>query len=356
MMGYIEAEPAISDPFHLNWGLAWRAKKSFLKLFAKVLQIGKTVEAYQETIHYIVEQLQEPVASPNDALRKFRLREQIYIGHYARLAAEGHLDESQVRPKRTVSQVWRELTNSARGKETRIARWLPWRRVLAYPLVRLLRNLFALRDKMLAAEATGMAAVRTWDLAQATKWVQADYLKTADDYFWLNMEEIERALIAEDEAGIYLKPTIRARQETYRSYAEIKMPVVIKDSEIPNLYQGNRDSQRVLSGTLLGLPVSPGQVQGVVKILEETDSLDQIPAGSILVAPSTDPALLAFFPLAAGLIVEVGGMLSHGSIIAREYGIPAVSSITDARERLKSGDRVLLDGSTGVVQVLESAP
>jgi pyruvate,water dikinase len=65
--------------------------------------------------------------------------------------------------------------------------------------------------------------------------------------------------------------------------------------------------------------------------------------------------MLAFFPLAAGLIVEVGGMLSHGSIIAREYGLPAVSNITDARKRLKSGDRVLLDGTTGVVQILEPA-
>jgi pyruvate,water dikinase len=96
-------------------------------------------------------------------------------------------------------------------------------------------------------------------------------------------------------------------------------------------------------------------VQGIIKILEESDKLDQIPEGSILVTPSTDPAILPFFPLAAGLIVEVGGMLSHGSIIAREYGLPAVSNITDARKRLKSGDRVLLDGSTGVVQILETA-
>jgi pyruvate,water dikinase len=111
----------------------------------------------------------------------------------------------------------------------------------------------------------------------------------------------------------------------------------------------------VLSGTLMGLPVSPGQVQGVIRILNEHDTLDQIPEGTILVTPSTDPAMLAFFPLAAGLIVEVGGMLSHGSIIAREYGLPAVSNITDARKRLKSGDRVLLDGTTGVVQILEPA-
>ena len=105
----------------------------------------------------------------------------------------------------------------------------------------------------------------------------------------------------------------------------------------------------------MGLPVSPGQVQGIVQILEESDIPGQIPVGTILVTPSTEPALSPFFASAAGLIVEIGGMLSHGSIIAREDGIPAVSNITDARKRLKSGDRILLDGTTGVVQILEAA-
>ena len=80
-----------------------------------------------------------------------------------------------------------------------------------------------------------------------------------------------------------------------------------------------------------------------------------LPVGVILVTPSTEPELSPFFASAAGLIVEIVGMLSHGSIIAREYGIPAVSNITDARKRLKTGDRILLDGTTGVVQVLEVA-
>jgi phosphohistidine swiveling domain-containing protein len=479
MIGYVEAEPKAANPFRVDWGAVWRARKPFLKLFAKIFQMGKTVKTYRETVRHIIKQLQEPSTSPGDALRQFKLREQVYgeligtglvlvsaltgsmitiakiisplvtssgtlisslgkidvnsvaayhnlmlltlgqeavkekrvfeyltrndniftdyqtalaetqfltkfnnylaergdratyepdvswprfreqtgkllrtISQYAKLAAEGSLDESQVRSKRPPAQIWRELINSARG----IDRWVPWRRIVAYPLVLLLRRLFALRSDMLTAEAKGIAAIRSWDLALATKWVQAGYLEVVDDYFWLTMEEIERALVAENDAGIYLKSAAAAKKDTYRTYAGIQVPIAIKDSEIPHLYPGNDYPQELLSGTLMGLPVSPGQVQGIVKILEETDSLDQIPEGSILVAPSTDPALLPFFPLAVGLIVEVGGMLSHGSIIAREYGVPAVSSVVDARKRLKSGDRVLLDGSTGVVQILESAP
>jgi pyruvate,water dikinase len=226
---------------------------------------------------------------------------------------------------------------------------------LGWPLVFVLRHVFRLREALFTAEARGMAAVRKWDLILAKQWVTAGLLERVDDYFWLTMEEIERAIVAEDDGGVFLKPAVTARKETYRTYTEIKVPVTLKASGIPRLLLGDDFSQEVLSGTLMGLPVSPGQVQGVIKILEETDSLDQVPEGSILVAPSTDPALLPFFPLAAGLIVEVGGMLSHGSIIAREYGVPAVSNITDARTRLKSGDRVLLDGSTGVIQILEAA-
>ena len=272
-------------------------------------------------------------------------------GQYARVTPGRDTIDPQPHRTKTTGQIWRELTGSA----TSIDRWLPWRKMLGWPLVLVLRHLFRLRDIMFTAEAQGMAAVRAWDLSLARQWVTAGFLETLEDYFWLTMEEIERAIVAEDDGGVYLKPAVAARKETFQTYAEINVPITVKSSDVPRLLLGDDFLQEVLSGTLMGLPVSPGQVQGVIKILEETDNLDQVPEGSILVAASTDPALLPFFPLASGLIVEVGGMLSHGSIIAREYGVPAVSNITDARKRLKSGDRVLLDGSTGVIQILEAA-
>jgi len=303
---------------------------------------------------YLAEYGKRGIYEPDMAYPRFE--EQIpdilkAAGQYARVAHDSESIDSQARRIRTVTQIWRQLTGSARG----LNRWLPWRKALGWPLVFVLRHVFRLREALFTAEARGMAAVRKWDLTLAKQWVTAGLLERVDDYFWLTMEEIERAIVAEDDGGVFLKPAVTARKETYRTYTEIKVPVTLKASGIPRLLLGDDFSQEVLSGTLMGLPVSPGQVQGVIKILEETDSLDQVPEGSILVAPSTDPALLPFFPLAAGLIVEVGGMLSHGSIIAREYGVPAVSNITDARTRLKSGDRVLLDGSTGVIQILEAA-
>ncbi|MBI4481302.1 MAG: hypothetical protein HY652_00290 [Acidobacteria bacterium] len=73
--------------------------------------------------------------------------------------------------------------------------------------------------------------------------------------------------------------------------------------------------------------------------------------GAILVAPATDPAWTALFTLAAGVIVEVGGTLSHASVVAREYGLPALANVKDATRLLKDGDRVWLDATGGFVQV-----
>ncbi|MCB0226321.1 MAG: hypothetical protein KDI02_21700, partial [Anaerolineae bacterium] len=103
----------------------------------------------------------------------------------------------------------------------------------------------------------------------------------------------------------------------------------------------------------IGLPISPGQARGVVVVVRHPDEFNQIADNVILVMPSTDPAWLALLSSAAGLIVETGGLLSHGSVIAREYGLPAVANIPQATQRFQTGDTVLVDGSTGVIQLLE---
>jgi len=249
---------------------------------------------------------------------------------------------------------WQILKDLSANAST-INRRLPWRQALALPPASLLNKSFALRTAMYTAEAQAMDAIRRWDLALAEKWRKAGLLEARDDYFWLTMEEIENALVTGRKSDVHLKPIITARKATYQAYAKIAAPFVIKEAEIPLLSLSETEAQEILADTLTGLPVSSGQVQGVVAFLDDLGPAEDIPKGRILVAPSADPAYLPYFPMASGLIVEVGGMLSHGSIIAREYHLPAVSSITDARQRLRPGDKVLVDGSTGVVQVLERA-
>jgi pyruvate,water dikinase len=104
-----------------------------------------------------------------------------------------------------------------------------------------------------------------------------------------------------------------------------------------------------------GLPISPGQVRGRILVLTRPEDFQPGDEKIILVMPTTDPAWLPLLHRAAGLIVEMGGLLSHGSVIAREYGLPGVANIPQATTRFQNGDLVLLDGSTGVVQRLEGA-
>ena len=96
------------------------------------------------------------------------------------------------------------------------------------------------------------------------------------------------------------------------------------------------------------------RAEGEVVVLREPGEFARMKRGAILVAPATDPSWTPLFTLACGVIVEVGGMLSHASTIAREYGLPALANVKNATRRLKDGDRVRLDATGGVVEIVRS--
>ena len=101
------------------------------------------------------------------------------------------------------------------------------------------------------------------------------------------------------------------------------------------------------------MPGSAGQAEGLVRLLDNPDQGEQLQAGEILVASQTNIGWTLFFPRAGGIITDVGAPLSHAAIVARELGIPAVVNCGDATSRLKTGDLVHVDGSQGVVEILQ---
>jgi phosphohistidine swiveling domain-containing protein len=105
---------------------------------------------------------------------------------------------------------------------------------------------------------------------------------------------------------------------------------------------------------LKGTGVSPGKVEGRARVIRDPRTGSHIKPGEILVAPVTDAGWTPLFINAGGLVVEVGGLLSHGSVVAREYGLPAVVGVTGATERIQTGDRLYLDGSSGIVVKLDA--
>lgn len=252
-----------------------------------------------------------------------------------------------------------EERGTRRGANPRPANGLPkmrpWRRRWIKLVIRRLRRLAKMRAQLRTLYGRSMTDCRDWDLKLAERWVARGWLAHPEDYFWLTMEEVERALMAEAEAGPTLPVLVRARQESYETYAATEMPHALREADIARLVPGHGLMGAALSSVLSGLPVSPGQVQGRVMVLDRPEDSTHMQEGVILVTPSTDTAWFPIFLQARGLIVETGGLLSHGSIIAREFGIPAVANIPNATSRFHDDDLVLLDGSTGLVQILAPA-
>lgn len=103
------------------------------------------------------------------------------------------------------------------------------------------------------------------------------------------------------------------------------------------------------AGQWRGVAGSPGVATGIVRIVRGPHEFEKLQRGEILVAPLTNPVWTPLFALAGGIVTQVGGILSHGAIVAREYGIPAVMAIHDATNLFQDGQRVTVDGNKGIV-------
>src|SRR5262249_50955119 len=129
---------------------------------------------------------------------------------------------------------------------------------------------------------------------------------------------------------------------------DLRMPLFMRDGELDALLAA--DAAPVAESAVLnGLCTSPGSVEAEVVVMRDPSEFAMMKRGAILVAPATDPSWTPLFTLASGVIVEVGGMLSHASTIAREYGLPALANVKNATRALKTGDRVRLEASAGRV-------
>ncbi|MCJ7825341.1 MAG: PEP-utilizing enzyme, partial [Anaerolineales bacterium] len=125
-------------------------------------------------------------------------------------------------------------------------------------------------------------------------------------------------------------------------------PIISSDGESPAVRYHLDDAPE---GALLGNPVSPGVVEGVVHVIRDPQR-ETLAPDEILVAEFTDPGWTPLFINACGLILEVGGALTHGAVVAREYGIPAVVGVRGALTTLQTGQRVRLDGNRGIIELL----
>lgn len=205
-------------------------------------------------------------------------------------------------------------------------------------------------------------------LASGAELVRAGVLDDPEDLFLLHVDDLRGAFDRHegDDRGDLRCLVTQRRHARARELRRTRVPLVLV-SDGRTFYAGRGHWSGPADGSigatggsrgsgarrgLRGVGVSPGEVEGVVRVVHDPRTTDLRP-GEILVCRGTDPAWTPLFLTAAGLVTEVGGLMTHGSVVAREYGIPAVVGVGSATTDLISGQRIRLDGFTGTIERLD---
>ncbi len=203
------------------------------------------------------------------------------------------------------------------------------------------------RENIKSEAVRWLAAIRRTLLVLGERLVERGALTERDDVFFLAADELTR-LVAGNASTDWCSLIARRRAE--HAYLESLSPPSIVVGE----WDEHTDGMRIPDGVevLSGISVSAGVARGPARVFLSADTEEQVQPGEILVAPFTDPGWTPYFIPAAGIVMDMGGMLSHGSIIAREYGIPAVVNVGPATRIIATGDLIEVDGDRGEVRLL----
>ncbi|WP_369217955.1 PEP-utilizing enzyme, partial [Streptomyces flavofungini] len=183
-------------------------------------------------------------------------------------------------------------------------------------------------------------------MAEARRLVASGVIAEPEDIFYLTFQELHDVVRARRTA---VEPLVRERKEAFRSCRTLTTPrVLTSDGEA---LTGSYRRTDVPDGALVGLPVSAGTVEGRARVIHDMADAD-LEAGDILVTAFTDPSWSPLFVAVAGLVTEIGGQMTHGAVIAREYGLPAVVGVDQATRHIKDGQRIRVHGADGYVELL----
>ena len=278
---------------------------------------------------------------PSPLLQAIRMH--LRDGHDASRAGQAGRADAEA------SAAWSEFERAMTG----VKRWtlLPRARKLANTI----KHYYVWREQCRSDMIRVAAALRAWHLVLANRFVERGWLDRQDDYFYLLFQEIaalvgttEHARPEPVEGRADLRALVAKRRADMDRNRRIEMPLLMHESELATMIRTSGAGEMVADeGDLRGTPVSRGSVEAEVVVITDPGDFGSMKRGAILVTRATDPSWTPLFTLAAGVIVEVGGVLSHASTIAREYGLPALANVKHATRRLRTGDRILLNATEG---------
>ncbi|MDY6932388.1 MAG: PEP-utilizing enzyme, partial [Halobacteriota archaeon] len=199
--------------------------------------------------------------------------------------------------------------------------------------------------KYMIIKMTSLFRDRVLEIAES--FVESDRLDHSEEIFNLTIDTID---LATTDSSIDLRAIADDNTQFYNKIKNIRHFPQFIDSRGKIIRPEKRESK---VGEIIGEPISPGIVRGKVKVLNSPDEKPVLP-GEILVARTTDPGWTPLFLNAGGIILEVGGILQHGAVVAREYAKPCISGIIDATTEFKDGQEIEMDGGIGVIKILDA--
>jgi pyruvate,water dikinase len=298
-------------------GLDWLSRfQDFLNRFGHrgPMEFDMGAERWSEDPRMILDLIRENLRSPS----KENLRERM-----ARLACERV-----------------EAMNEALGAAPH------WRRPILRVMARLVELYMPLREAPKHYGVIVFQRMRQAGLELGKRFARDGIINSPNDVFFLEWPELQ-ALARGKRPGADLSARVRERREQYSSFKTERAPGFLRSDGVP-VIEG-APSEMSQDGTLRGAPASAGQAAGPVRILREPDPRAMC-EGDVIVMEFADPGWTPLFPRAAAVVMEVGGLMCHAAVVAREMGIPAVFGVSDATRILTDGQRVTVDGTAGIVK------
>lgn len=232
----------------------------------------------------------------------------------------------------------------------------PWLRLRFkrgfYKHLKRTRDFLSSREQMREYSTQCYAIVRLAILEAARRLVTKQILVQPEDIFMLHVDEIlSLAQEAQTSLNDTLANLIQYRRQIYLGYRNFSAPNEVGQGASQRSQESYVQELTDQSILLKGIGCSAGKTEGIARIVESVHEIHSIQKNDILITRFTDPSWTPVLGLVTGIVTEVGGLLSHAAVISREYGIPAILNLSGATRRIKSGQRIRIDGMTGVVEV-----
>lgn len=213
-------------------------------------------------------------------------------------------------------------------------------------MIGVLRNVIGFREYPKYSFIKRFQIYKNALIKEANILLKNELIKEIDDIYYLYFEELREAVHTQKlDYNIIAK-----RKEAYKIYEKLSPPrVMTSEGEV---ISGEYNTDNIPDGALVGVPVSSGIIEGTARVILKLEDAN-IEEGDILVTAFTDPSWTPLFVSIKGLVTEVGGLMTHGAVVTREYGIPAVVGVENATKLIEDGQRIRVNGTEGYIEILE---